>query len=57
MKTYILKTAQYFAAHQLLKANGLELELFSGGALWCQAMLSEQQVAILNARGITVREL
>jgi hypothetical protein len=57
MKNYILKTAQYFAAHQFMKANGLELELTSAGALWCYAPLSDQEVAMLRGNGFSVREL
>jgi hypothetical protein len=57
MKTYILNTAQYFAAYKLMKANGLELELTSSGALWCYAPLTEQQLAILRGGGFSVREL
>jgi hypothetical protein len=56
MKNYIIRTDQYFNALKALKANGMELDLINAGTLWCEALLTEQQVGALRHNGISVQE-
>jgi hypothetical protein len=56
MKNYVIRTDQYFKALKALKANGMELDLISAGALWCEALLTDNQVGALRHNGINVQE-
>ena len=57
MKEYVIRTGQYIQAITALKAQGVEsFDLESGTALWSTAMLTEQQMQVLQHSGILLRD-